>query len=531
MLTQPFFYSYQKEMNKMNKLGVGCLSLFLLVGCASQQNVEILEKDARFDANGIKSRSIEAYENTVNIKNDNYVVESKLPLLTGRVAPMERELPDIFKASYGIKPNEARRLVDIIKRISAQTGMVITARDDVFNPTSTTINTTDKNGNIDANSVNIANTVRTESNLDVAARVVVPEGARYSGTVKGFFDYLCSILNISWEYLPNENRILLTRYIEESYPLFVPPSGDSEGIASNIWNDTQDAISNLLSQGGSVKVNQGAGIISVVDTKDVQGMVRKYLLGVNNSLRKGSVFKLEVLSFEANDREAKGIDLSLVHSNANSTTTLFGGGVSVPGSATLTASVLGGELAGSSLVQQNLSEKLEVNVVLSRVIRSMNNQPAEVDLREVVPVLSSYTPPVITDGTVTPGGASTEDIEVGFKLKLTPSIMKDGQNLAVRINLETSTITELVDIPLGNEGEIIQSARQKISKYDHTFSIRNAETLVISGYNDRINEFKSSRPSSNWLSWLFSSAEDTAKRTYYVILLTPQVSNGSGMVI
>jgi hypothetical protein len=504
-----------------------------IAACSSRQTVETLKTTARAEADGIKTRAAAAYANSISETQDNYVTESKAPLLTGRLAPIERKLPKVFKSGYFFNPMEQKRLVDVVKILSSATGLIVNARDDVYNPTSTSINSTDDNGNIDANAAQLANEVRLETNLDVAGRVVIPEGSRYSGDVEGFLDYISSILNIGWEYIPNENRVLLTRKVQESYRLFVPPSSDAaEGDNSDIWGDTQESISQLLSQGGSVQVNQKAGIISVVDTKDVQGMVRKYLIGVNESLRKTVLFKLEILSYTATDFQAQGFNLDFLLTGADSAVSLSGPGGSIPGAASLSGNIIGSsDFSGTKLLQQNLAQKFEVNVSLSRLLRTMNNQSASAVLKDIVPVVSSYTPPIVSNGITTPGGVSTEDIEVGFDLNITPSIMDDGQNLAVRVVMNTSSIEEITDIPVGTDGQFVQSAKRRTAEYEHTFSIKNAETIVISGYSDRTNEFKQSNPTTGWLSWLFSSSQDSADRTYYVILLTPQVSNGSGTVI
>lgn len=514
----------------MRNLTIYIAFAMAISGCASQQNVDLLNTTARAESTSINVRAATSFADVVAKKDEKILKESKLPILSSRTVAVRRRLPDVFANEYFYNPQGERRLIDVVKALSSDTGLVITARDDVYNPTATKISSTDSNGQIDAAAVSLANDVRTETNLQVADRVKLPAGSRYSGSVEGFLDYVSSILNVSWQYLHDEDRVLFTRYIERSYQLQVPPKSNAEGGDTNIWKDTQETIEGLLSQGGSVKVNQEAGLISVVDTRDVQQMVAEHITKVNKSLARSVTFQVEVLSVSLTDSDNAGFDFSFIHEGNRDKIDLNGGGVSIPGSVGLVASVTSGPFNGSKLIQQNLATKGEVTTSLSRVVRTMNNQAATVNQIRVIPVISSYTPPTTNGGVTTPGGVATTDIEVGFKMKITPAIMSNGQNIVVALDLETSGIDEIIDIPIGDEGQLVQSARRTTRTYAHSFPASNADTIVISGFYDRSNEFTQKAASTSWLSWLFGSKNDSANRTYYVVLLTPDISNGTGTI-
>ena len=512
------------------KIIVACLSASLLFGCASRQQVDMLDTNARADATSIRSQTRSAMGEATSVRSgDDFVREMKTPILDGRPTPVQRQLPVVFSNPYFINPISDRRLIDIVKQLSSETGITITARDDVYNPTATNIQAKDDRGRIDSAAVQLVNDVRTESNLEVANRVLIPGGSRYSGTVEGFLDYLSSVLNISWQYLHDENRVLLTRYVERSYTLFLPPSasgGDDD--QSDIWDDTQSAIGELLSQGGAVSVNQLAGTISVVDTADVQKMVADYITKVNKRLAKQVRFRLQVLSVALEDEENKGFNFDFMHSGNNDTVSLSGGGVSIPGSVGLMASVASGPFKGTEILQQNLREKGEVTTSLDTVILAKNNQQSTVQRLTTVPVITEFTPPVVdSNGNVTAAGASLEDVQVGFVVNLVPSIMDDGQNMVVRLDLETSNIDEIIDIPLSEDGQFVQSARTTRNQYEQVFDLRNAETIVITGLADKTNEFRESKSSFGWLTdWLFTRSNDKASRKYNVMLLTPVIGTG-----
>lgn len=505
-------------------LVVGAIS-----GCVSRQSVEMLDTTARQESTTINKKAMASIAAAKTIRDDKFVVESMTPLLGGRPAPVRRVLPEMFGRDYFFNPNGEKRLIDVIKLITADTGMVITARDDVYNPTSTRISATDSTGAIDSSAVQLANDVRTESNLEVASRVILPAGSRYSGSVEGFLDYLTSVLNISWEYLHEENRVLLTRYIEKSYRLFVPPIG-VEQDASNIWEDTEKGIEHFLSQGGNVSINQQAGTISVLDTKDVHQMVDSYMKNINRSLQRSVYFDMEIIAVTMKDSDLASLDMSFMHTSNRAAVDFGSSGSSIPSSTNLMASVASGGFKGSKLIQQNLGEKAEVSVSMSRGVLAMNNQKQTVSQTKVIPVITEFTPPVVSDGVVTQGGVTMTDVEVGFKISLTPSVMSDGQNMVLGLDMETSYLDDIVNVPVGEDGQMVQQAQRTMQTYQQVFSLRNSETMVVSGFSDIANEFRQRKPRSKWLSWLSSSRNDTSEKTYYVVLITPAIYNGSGMM-
>lgn len=502
--------------------------VLLIAGCTSQQTVSTLNDTARKEADSITSRAQEYFLQASKGNQDKYVHESSEPLLSGRVAPVKRILPSVFGDSYFFNPNGEARLVDALKHLSKDTGILVTARDDVYNPTSTKIESTSENGNIDAAAVNITNQIRTEGNLEVAGRMKLPSGSRYEGSVEGFLDYVSSLLNISWQYLHDENRVIMTRYFERSYALFVPPN-DGESGDSDVWGDTETTLKNMLSQGGSVQVSQKTGSISVLDTKDVHQMVAAYVTKINKALQKSVVFNLEVLSVATSDSDSERLDFSFMNGTDDRALGFGGGGISIPSAAGLTASVLSGPFSGTNFIVESLSKQGEVTTSLSRVIKSLSNQTATIRKTDTIPVVEAFNPATTIDGITREGGVELKDIDVGFDLKITPAIMSDGQNLVVRLNLETSNIEDIVDIKIGDDGRFVQSARRTSRQFEHTFPMRNAETIVISGFYDEINNFQQSSTGIGWLSWMFSGKADEATRNHYIILLTPDISNGASV--
>lgn len=514
---------------KARYLGLAGL-LTLVAGCTSLQKVDVLESDARSDSSAVQTRSAALYSNAVVVEDMDYMVESPLPILSTRVVPRKKDLPPAFGDEYLFVTNRDTPLIDVIKTFSSSTGIQVTTRDDVYvtNNAADGLTSTDGTGTLGlSSSAQIASEAWDESNLDVSSRIMIPSGARFSGSVEKFLDYLSSMLNISWDYLPDEGRTVLSRYVERGYRLFVPPSKNTGDDAAEIWANTAESIEGMLSSGGAVTVNQQAGLISVVDNRDVQTLVNQHIDRVNNSLRRSVFFEVEILSVAVDDSIDEAWDFSAVHSGAKSLVNIGGNGSALPGAASITASITDGPFANSKLIAQNLSEKGEVTLSMSRIMRSINNQSATFSSTERIPVLASYTPPTVSGDTVVAGGANLTNVDVGFSMTLTPSIMDDGQNMVVRIELETSNIKDITEIPLSDNGQTLQSAQTMSRQFEEVFPMLSGQTMIVSGLYDRANSFNQKTTNNGFLSWLFSKRSDSASRQYYVVLLTPKVSTAS----
>jgi hypothetical protein len=504
----------------------------LLGGCSSQAVVSGLD-DARSVTDDIQQEATERYKDLITPESLDFMKQVDGPIMVGEETALKRALPPVFYEKWHYSSYKERGLIDVIKNITSSKGIIITTRDDVYNPTSTMINTTDENGNSDSAAIQVANEVRTENNLDRGSRILLPAGTRYDGDVEGFFDLISTILNISWEYLYIQDRVVFTRYDQKSYELIVPKSPNS----SSVWASAEETITTFLSQGGRVTVNEYAGTITVKDTKDVQVMVEDFIGSLNDSLKLSVVLDVNLVSIRTTDENSSriGLDVSNTgNSGGPRSLNLSSVGSSTPGAGGLVATILNGSpFSGSEFLLQNLDTKSEITSSRSRVIRAANNTVARIDQVTIIPSLTSFTPTTLTtDGIVIPGSASLENKTIGFSMELIPSIMKDGQNMMLSLKLNTSELLDVVEIPIGAEGQYLQSLVTDSREYEHVFTMVNEEMLVISGLQDTSTRFNETKlGNDSWYSWVFNmlgtSAKDSAEDVYYVVTITPRILTGA----
>lgn len=513
------------------KKSILLISIFL-TACSSKAVVTDLD-DSRIVADDIQEQAKMRYDQMTGLSDGGFMKRVDGPIMVGDKVSSKRSLPPVFSDSWHYSSFKERGLIDVIKNISSSKGIVITTRDDVYNPTSTKIETVSESGVTDTAAIQVANQVRTENNLDRGSRIKLPAGTSFDGDVEGFFDLISSILNISWEYLYDQDRVVFTRYEQRSYELIVPKSSNS----SSVWSSAESTISTFLSQGGGVTVNEYAGTMTVKDTKDVHVMVKDFIGSLNDSLKISVVLDVNLMSIRTSDENSSRIGFGLNHEGNTGgprAISLSSVGSAVPGAGGLTATILAGSpFSGSDFLLQNLDSKSEITSSRNRAIRVANNTSAKIDQVTVIPSLTSFSPSVRNeDGTIIPGRAALQDKTIGFSMDMTPSIMKDGQNMMLSLNLNTSELLDVREIPIGADGQYLQSLVTDTREYDHVFSMANEETLVISGIQDSSSRFNETKLVDDaWYSWILNilgtSAKDSAESVYYVITITPRIITGA----
>ena len=181
------------------KKSILLISIFL-TACSSKAVVTDLD-DSRIVADDIQEQAKMRYDQMTGLSDGGFMKRVDGPIMVGDKVSSKRSLPPVFSDSWHYSSFKERGLIDVIKNISSSKGIVITTRDDVYNPTSTKIETVSESGVTDTAAIQVANQVRTENNLDRGSRIKLPAGTSFDGDVEGFFDLISSILNISWEYL------------------------------------------------------------------------------------------------------------------------------------------------------------------------------------------------------------------------------------------------------------------------------------------------------------------------------------------
>jgi type II secretion system protein D len=140
--------------------------------------------------------------------------------------------------------------------------------------------------------------------------------------------------------------------------------------------------------------------------------------------------------------------------------------------------VLSASSESVSILVRALQESRRLDILSRPQIRTLDNQPAFIQIGERVPR--------ITQSTVTTGGNITNSVileEVGLILGVTPRISPDGL-VVMEIDAEKSELgpeAEGIPISVTQEGGIIRAPRVKTTTAQATVSASDGETIVLGG--------------------------------------------------
>ncbi len=175
------------------------------------------------------------------------------------------------------------------------------------------------------------------------------------------------------------------------------------------------------------------------------------------------------------------------------------------------------QIPSVGMIVQMLAADSNVNVLSTPTILTMDNEEAEIQVGQRIPVPTGQT--------VSTGGLSSISISrenVGIILSILPQINESGT-----IRLEISTeISNAVASALGINVNTL-GVTTSIKTANTTVVVKDAQTIVIGGLmEDRRNESISRIPFIGdipVLGWLFKSKSKGKTKTNLVILLTPHI--------
>lgn len=292
--------------------------------------------------------------------------------------------------------------------------------------------------------------------------------------------------------------------------------------ALSVWNDLQAAIELLLSQDGSVVINQSSTSVLVRDYPQHVEQIRAYLIQQNQRLTRQVAVDVQVIDVTFNDSKQAGIDWDLVYQAASSGHVVnFASGLSQLASPGQTSQQLqigrqGGRFDGSQAIIRALSQQGVVEVSSHPRVVSLNNQIAKIVLQDNATYLASAgtsaTANVGTSDLLIPGVVTT-----GFELYVLPKVT----NAQVVMQLSTS-VSDLVAIDQVSSGDnTIQTPHTNRKKFFMKAMVADGETLLISGLKSSKRQWREQRGLASWLFGGQRHSQNQHSET--VLLLTPHI--------
>lgn len=294
----------------------------------------------------------------------------------------------------------------------------------------------------------------------------------------------------------------------------------------------ENAVKSVLTPLGKVVTNVATGSIMVIDTMEGVDRAARIIDRENEILTRNATFKIEVLSFTANDKDEAGMDWQAIYKNLGK----YGAAITSPSSlssstsASLAMQVLTGSAPGrfdgSQAIIKLLAEKGNVTTVHSMDIRTRNLNVTPVSILSQTAYLAKTTPASASTAGTTGGVPGLEPgmVTTGFTMALQPNIM-DSNQIALQFSVG---LVDLLDIKqltsgIGTNSQTIEAPMTGGFEFKQDVFLKPYETVVLTGY-ERV-ENKYTRRGLTDGTPLFAGGSFAAgrKKERLFILITPTI--------
>jgi len=324
--------------------------------------------------------------------------------------------------------------------------------------------------------------------------------------------------------------------------------------SNDFWKTLAANISSLIgedaktagSEGGSsnnIIVNRESGVIAIRATNRQHVQITEFIDRILGSAQRQVLIEATIAEVTLSDHYQTGIDWSVVGSSGSA-------------NATVSQSVLGGNIGSTPFFSANLSDIVsgnqldvtlraletfgDVKVLSSPKIMALNNQTAMLKVVDNEVYFSIEVTPAVTSTSgaiTTPAIIQTEinTIPVGFVMSVTPFIDKD-EVVTLNVRPTISRIISRTTDPnpeLAKEGVISEVPVVQVREIESVLKINNGDTAVIGGLmQDQINKQESGVPilsSLPFIGTLFSYQDDEYVKSELVIFIRPVVMQDASL--
>lgn len=267
-------------------------------------------------------------------------------------------------------------------------------------------------------------------------------------------------------------------------------SGRSTVTTSNetdLWEDIEDSVENLLSPEGMVVIDRQSGIIMVTDFPKFLDRIAIFLESVEGSVHRQVLIEARILEVDLEGKYRFGIDWSAIAKAGALQGNAFEGRIFSQSLASAGSKdfQIGVTSTDFESLLNILSTQGEVNVLSSPKLATLNNQTAILRSAtdDVFFIVETERVPIQGGGfdsiqTVTP-----RTVSIGVVLAITPQIGSDG-SVTLHVRPTVSRSTEDASITISGEGDQqtqISVPIIDIREADVVVRAREGQVVVIGG--------------------------------------------------
>ncbi len=322
------------------------------------------------------------------------------------------------------------------------------------------------------------------------------------------------------------------KFIRKADIIYVMRANDVETVVEPFHlsfltaSDAKQLLSKTISKQGDIQINVATNSLVIVDVPESIAKIKRILSQIDVAPIQ-VLIEAKIVDIESKDYENLGTTINANFDTKGTTqnvavaTNLSGPSSDIQGNQiniTPTFKSLSLNVQLDALVKEN-----KAHVLASPSIATINGKEAKIVIGEHYPYLQT------TQTTVGNIQTSTQFVDVGTTLKVTPMVSPDGW-ITMKVHPEVSSVS----------AALAAGPRITTQEADSTIRVRDNETIIIGGLiNKKDDRTKGGVPylrSIPVIGWLFSNRSLDRESTELTVFITPHIVRassqaGSGMSI
>lgn len=373
---------------------------------------------------------------------------------------------------------------------------------------------------------------------------------KYSGDLKGLFDYITVSMDKKWEYDNETEKVYIYKYKTEKFELLqgkeeiqkstavtTATSGSSSDSGSgssgttqsiqfsselNFWDDMQKNIENMLSEDAVSSFDPTQGTIIVTDSDFVLSKVRKYVEQLNSVASKQIVIDVQILNVKMNDSSNYGLNVNALNQSISSS--IFGSSVTAGFDFANTSQNIGNTISlnnnktGMNTLFHALNEFSTFKIANSINAITMNNKPVPIQVTTDTTYISSVSTETNTDNSsVSTETVNNDTVKEGITMTVTPKIF--DQNVVLEYSMNLSVLDDLVS----NGTNSVQTPIISSKNFTQRILAKNGQPIIVASF-DSSNKTAGSKSPFKGNLWFLGGSEATSdKQEKILIIVTPYI--------
>ena len=563
-----------KTHNVSKGVSLALLTSMFGAGCSTQ----VMKDSERntFNSKDHASNIISQNRSNASLTDDDLIsFESGLHLKTEMInSETEADLPDYFSKPFSFNTSGKTHILDMMNAVSEATSVPIEFTPDAFNYITrlgdTPVNRDKRESGsgeavpneggtptVMAGSEQFANVLKSymddpsdsDGGSSLAKSLLQDRLNRKvsynNGSLEDFMNVMLNSTGLSWSY--DDGTIKISRYITKTFLIDAIPGGSDlaskvtndggkEGKKSsdttnnkatlNLWDDIDDAVDGLLSEGGNFALSEASGTLTVTDTPQVIEKIESYIKKINDVMTKKFEITTEILEVELKDSDQLGIDWDLVYTKMANLADLpeeyVKGQLSYNVDDGLKAAILNPDSRwkDTNLMIKALSEQGRVSVKTDQTVTTGNGQVSPLQVLNQTTYLAEISVETNEDGSNS--YAMTPDtVTSGMTLNILPKMLSNG-HIMLHYNLDITTLQNMAEYGAGEN--MIQLPETKSQNFLQRVPVKPGSRIMLTGFEQVKDNFSySGRTERSMFDVLGGKKQGESSRVITLIMITPNL--------